>query len=347
MTIQEHELIIVGGGPAGLCAALYAGRSEMDAVLLEKAVPGGQLLLTEMVDDYPGVQEIGGMELAREMTEHAERFGVGPTRATVTDVRRDDRGRFVVETEEETTYRAPAVVFTAGGEPRRLGVPGEEEFLGKGVSYCAICDGAFFKGETIAVVGGGDSAVEEGEFLTRYAERVHVIHRRDNFSAQAVLQRRLLENPKTDVIWNTIVEEIRGDEEGVTSLALRRVRTAEDGSVVELDETDELDVTGVFIFVGFRPNVHILGEHVEHDDGGYLLTDRDMRTSVPGLFVAGDARSQLVRQITTAVGDATTAVFAAEKYLMDLHDEEGDAAAEEAPGPEPDLGELTRTKSHA
>ena len=257
MATREHELIIVGAGPAGLCAALYAGRSEMDAVLLEKGMPGGQLLLTDLVDDYPGMEEEGGMEMARKFADHAERFGVGPTRATVISVRRDDEGRFLVETEEGDTYRAPAVIFTAGGEPRRLGVPGEEAYQGKGVSYCAICDGAFFKGETIAVVGGGDSAVEEGEFLTRYAEKVHVIHRRSEFSAQAVLQRRLFENDGIEVVWNTVVEEIEGDEEGVTSLRLRKVRTTEDGGVEKLDETGSLDVSGVFIFIGFTPNLII------------------------------------------------------------------------------------------
>jgi thioredoxin reductase (NADPH) len=329
MAIQEHELIIVGAGPAGLCAALYAGRSEMDAVLLERGMPGGQLLLTEIVDDYPGMQEWTGMDMAREMAEHAERFGVGVTRAEVTSLRRDEEGRFVAETDGETTYRAPAVIFTAGGEPSRLDVPGEEEYQGKGVSYCAICDGAFFKGETIAVVGGGDSAVEEGEFLTRYADRVHVVHRRDAFTAQAVLRNRLFrkaEEGDVEIHWNRVVEEIRGDEDGVSSLALRKVRTTEDYGIEELDETEELEVTGVFVFVGFHPNTDILEEHLEHDDGGYIVTDRDMRTSVPGLFVAGDVRSQLVRQITTAVGDATTAVFAAEKYLAELHEREGEEA---------------------
>ncbi|HKK07961.1 MAG TPA: thioredoxin-disulfide reductase [Gemmatimonadota bacterium] len=333
-TIEDHELIIVGAGPAGLCAALYAGRSELDAVLLERGAPGGQLLLTELVDDYPGLEEVGGMELARLMAEHAEKFGVEASYADVESLERDGRGRFLVKAAGGATYRAPAVVLTAGGTPRRLGTPGEEAFRGKGVSYCAICDGAFFKGETIAVVGGGDSAVEEGEFLTRYAEKVHVIHRRDAFRAQAVLQERLLRNPKAEVIWNTVVEEIRGDDSGVTSLALRDVETG---------ETSELPVTGVFIFIGFEPNTGLLAEHVEHDAGGYLLTDRDMRTSIPGLFAAGDVRSQLVRQITTAVGDATTAVFAAEKYLVDLAEKSGsgdggasdgrDAEAEEAAAP--------------
>lgn len=316
MEIRDHELIIVGAGPAGLCAALYAGRSEMDALLLEAGAPGGQLLLTELVDDYPGLEEVGGHELAEMMEKHAAKFGVEPTRGHVTSVSRDEAGRFLVEVEGGRRYRAPALVFTAGGTPKRLGVPGEAEFLGRGVSYCAICDGAFFKDEEIAVIGGGDSAVEEGEFLTRYASKVTVIHRRDEFRAQAVLRERLLRNPKAEVIWDTVVEEILGGPTGVTGLRLKNVKTG---------ETSELSVTGVFIFIGFTPNVGVLDEHVEHDAGGYLITDRDMRTSIPGLFVAGDVRSQLVRQITTAVGDATTAVFAAEKYLQELEEKETDA----------------------
>lgn len=315
MEIQDHELIIVGAGPAGLCAAMYAGRSEMDAVLLEQGLPGGQLLLTELVDDYPGLEEVGGMELAQRMADHARKFGVDSTQARVERMERDERGRFLVRTDGGDVYRAPAVVYTAGGTPKRLGVQGEAEYMGRGVSYCAICDGAFFKDEHIAVIGGGDSAVEEGEFLTRYGSKVTVIHRRDEFRAQAILQNRLLRNPKAEVLWNTVVEEILGGPSGVTGLALRNVKT---------EETSELPVTGVFIFIGFKPNVDILGEHVEHDGGGYLLTDRDMRTSIPGLFVAGDVRSQLVRQITTAVGDATTAVFAAEKYLQEIGEKEGE-----------------------
>ncbi len=309
MEIQEHELIIVGAGPAGLAAALYAGRSEMDAVLLEAGLPGGQLLLTELVDDYPGLEEVGGAELAQQMADHAAKFGVEATRGNVQRIRRDDEGRFLVEVEGDRRYRAPAVIFTAGGTPRRLGVPGEAEFLGRGVSYCAICDGAFFKGEEIAVIGGGDSAVEEADFLTRYGSKVTVIHRRDEFRAQAVLQSRLERNPKAEILWDTVVEEIVGGPTGVTGLRLKNVETG---------DVSELSATGVFIFIGFKPNVEVLGEHVAHDPAGYLETDRDMRSSIPGLFVAGDVRSQLVRQITTAVGDATTAVFAAEKYLQEL-----------------------------
>lgn len=322
MEVSNHEMIIIGAGPAGLCAALYAGRSELDVVLLELGLPGGQLLLTDLVDDYPGLEEVGGMELAQKMADHAKKFGVEATRGRVERVSRGDDGFFLVDVEGGRRYRAPTVIFTAGGTPRPLGVPGESEYLGRGVSYCAICDGAFFKGEEIAVIGGGDAAVEEGEFLTRYASKVTVIHRRDELRAQAVLQNRLLNNAKVEMRWDTVVEEILGDAGGVTGLRLRDVRTG---------EISELSVTGVFIFIGFTPNVGSLAEHVDHDPSGYIVTDRDMRASIPGLFVAGDVRSQLVRQITTAVGDATTAVFAAEKYLQELEDAHVERAVEEEP----------------
>ena len=312
MEIRDHELIIVGAGPAGLCAALYAGRSEMDAVMLEAGLPGGQLLLTELVDDYPGVEEVGGQELADQMAGHAAKFGVEVERAHIEVLRRDEEGQFLAVAEGGKTYRAPAVIFTAGGTPRPLNVPGEAQFMGKGVSYCAICDGAFFRGEDIVVVGGGDAAVEEGEFLTRYGRSVTLIHRRDELRAAALLQRRFREHDKTRIVWNSVVTEITGDERGATGVVVKDVNTGDES---------EIAATGVFIFIGFTPNTGIIEEHVDHDGAGYLSTDRDMRTSVPGLFAAGDARSQLVRQITTAVGDATTAVFAAEKYLLNLREQ--------------------------
>ncbi len=323
LNVIDHELVVVGAGPAGLCAGLYAGRSEMDVVVLEAGLPGGQLLLTELVDDYPGLEDVGGMELAQKMADHAAKFGAGVTRGHVQRVARDGAGRFLVEVEGGKIYRAPAVVFTAGGTPKRLGVPGEIEYAGKGVTYCAICDGAFFKGEDIAVIGGGDAALEEGEFLTRYGRSVTLIHRRDALRGQAVLQRRFREHEKTDIIWDTVVEEIIGDGNGVTGLRLKNAKTG---------ERWERQVAGVFIFIGFNPNVALLPtEHIEHDEAGYVVTDRDMRTSVPGLFAAGDVRSQLVRQITTAVGDATTAVFAAEKYLQER--KERDSVARGPDGP--------------
>ena len=318
MDEKEYELIIVGGGPAGLTAGLYAGRTELRAVLLERGMPGGQLLNTELIDDYPGLENVGGMELAERMTNHARKFGLDIATETVTRIEKLEDGDFRVNTEGGNAYRAPAVILTAGGTPNKLQVAGEEEFAGKGVSYCAICDGAFFKGETIAVVGGGDAATEEGDFLTRYAEKVYMIHRRDAFRAQKVLQDRVFANPKIEVVWNTVVEEILGDAMGVKGLRLRNVTTGEE---------NVLDVTGVFIFIGFRPNTTLVAGHVDHDPAGYLLTDRDMRTSVPGLFVAGDVRSQLTRQITTAVGDATTATLAAERYIKETRERREAGAA--------------------
>lgn len=313
--VREYELIIVGAGPAGLTAGLYARRTELDSVLLERGVPGGQLLNTELIDDYPGMENVGGMELAELMTKHAEKFGLEIETETVTRISRRDDGLFQVDTESGTVYRAPTVVLTAGGTPNKLEIPGEEEYAGKGVSYCAICDGAFFKGETIAVVGGGDAATEESDFLTRYAEKVYLIHRRDELRAQKILQERVFGNPKIEIIWDTVVEEILGDEEGVKRLRLRNVETGEERF---------LDVTGIFIFIGFTPNTNLVEDHVDHDPAGYIVTDRDMRSSLPGLFVAGDVRSQLTRQITTAVGDATTAVIAAEKYLKEREEEENE-----------------------
>lgn len=302
------DLVIVGGGPAGLCAAMYAGRGMLHAVLLERGVPGGELLNTELIEDYPGFESILGRELAERMAQHALKFGADIRQENVDAIRRHTDGGFEVTTSLGAVYRAPAVLLTAGGTPNKLGVPGEAEYAGRGVSYCAVCDGAFFKGETIAVVGGGDAAVEEAEYLTRYAEKVYVIHRRDAFRASKILQDRLFENPRIEVIWNRRVKEITGGPGGVASLALEDTVNGEASS---------LPVTGVFIFIGFTPNTGIVKEHVTHDPAGYLITDERMMTSIPGLFAAGDLRVQLTRQITTAVGDATTAAIAVEKYLAE------------------------------
>jgi thioredoxin reductase (NADPH) len=229
-------------------------------------------------------------------------------------VRKRSDGQFDTESSDGDNYRSPAVIITAGGTPVKLGIPGELEYAGKGVSYCAICDGAFFKKQTIAVVGGGDAATEEADFLTRYADKVYLIHRRDTLRSSKILQKRLFENPKIEVIWDTVVDEILGDDQGlVRTLKLRNVRTG---------AARDLAATGIFIFVGFRPNTGILVDHVRHDEMGYLLTDSNMETSIPGLFAAGDVRSQLTRQVTTAVGDATTAAIAVEKYLKALADGE-------------------------
>jgi thioredoxin reductase (NADPH) len=308
MTSSDLDLIIVGGGPAGLCAAMYAGRGMLKAVLLERGIPGGELLNTEKVEDYPGFSTILGPELAVRMTEHAQAFGADIRMENVEGIYRLSDGTFRVTTSSGAEFLAPTVILTAGGTPTKLGVPGELEFAGKGVSYCAVCDGAFFKGETIAVVGGGDAAVEEADYLTRYAAKVYIIHRRDEFRASKLIQERALANPKIEPIWNTRVLEMRGDARGLKELELESTLTS---------KRFVLSATGCFVFIGFKPNTGLVMDHAEHDVNGYLRTDDRMMTSIPGLFAAGDLRAQLTRQVTTAVGDATTAAIAVEKYLTE------------------------------
>jgi thioredoxin reductase (NADPH) len=311
----EHEVVIIGAGPAGMCAAMYAGRAMLNAVILERGFPGGELLNTELIEDYPGFETVLGAELAQKFHDHAAKFGaLFKMGVTVTTLRKRDDGMFESITDDGDVYLSPTAIITAGGTPVKLGVPGELEYAGKGVSYCAICDGAFFRNHTIAVVGGGDAAVEESDFLTRYANKVYLIHRRDELRASKILQRRVFENPKIEIIWDTVVEKVEADGQGlVNNLKLRNVNTG----VVR-----NLPSTGMFVFIGFRPNTGIIEGHVDHDDMGYLRTDANMQTSIPGLFAAGDVRAQLTRQITTAVGDATTAAIAAEKYLKGIRDGE-------------------------
>jgi thioredoxin reductase (NADPH) len=308
MTRSELDLVIVGGGPAGLCAAMYAGRGLLRSVLVERGVPGGELLNTEWIDDYPGFEHVLGRQLADLMTAHAVKFGADIRQDTVESIVRRDNGIFEVATALGHVYEAPAVILTAGGTPTKLEVPGELEYAGRGVSYCAVCDGAFFKGETLAVIGGGDAAVEEADYLTRYGQKVYVVHRRGEFRASKILQERLFANPKIEVIWNKRVLEFLGTPTGLKTVELEDTVTGERSS---------LPATGAFVFIGFRPNTNLVKQHVVHDPSGYLISDDRMMTSVPGLFAAGDVRSQLTRQITTAVGDATTAAIAVEKYLKD------------------------------
>jgi thioredoxin reductase (NADPH) len=301
---QQYDVIIVGAGPAGLAAGLYAGRMELKAIALDRGAPGGQLLNTLDIEDYPGFDHITGQELSEKMEAHARKFGLTIEYDDVQEIYKD--GDQVVVQGQLNTYTAPAVIVTAGGQPRKLDIPGEEEFAGRGVSYCAICDGAFFKDQVVAVVGGGDSAVEEGTFLTRYASKVYIIHRRDQFRAQAVVVNAAKANPKVEFILDTVVEEIVGEGPRVKKLKLRNVKT---------DEQSELEVGAVFPFVGFLPNTNIFREHVDHDELGYLYTDTSMATNVKGIYAAGDVRHQLTKQITTAVGDGTTAAVAVTKLL--------------------------------
>jgi thioredoxin reductase (NADPH) len=307
---DRYEIIIIGAGPAGQTAALYAGRSRIPTLVLERGIPGGELWNTAEVEDYPGFEHIMGPELADRFQRHAEKFGAifETTEAQSISLDGDDR---VVTTSDGREFRAPAVIVAAGGEPRKLGVPGENELAGKGVSYCAVCDGAFFEGEDIAVVGGGDSAVEEGTFLTRYGRKVYVIHRRDGYRAQPILIEQMRASGKVEEVLNTVVEEIHGDNGRVSHLALRNL---------DSDDRSELRVSAVFPFVGFIPHSDIFDDEIaariELDASGHIVTNDRMETAVPGIYAAGDVRSQYVRQVTNAVGDATTAALAAHAYVQ-------------------------------
>lgn len=306
--MSEYDVIIVGGGPAGLAAALYTARMDLKTVVLDRGPLGGQLLNTELVEDYPGFESVLGSELALKMGEHARKFGVEVRDFEPVQEIDVDGPAKVVQLESGEELRAPALIMAAGGLPRYLEIPGEKEFWGRGVSYCAVCDGAFFKGQELAVVGGGDAAVEEGDFLTRYASKVYVIHRRNELRAQPILVDRAKSNPKIEFILDARVKEIGGNEK------VHVIRYEQGG------EDRELKVGGVFIFVGFVPNSKLLKVHVDHDAAGYILTDRNMQTSVEGIWAVGDVRAQLTKQIATAVGDGTTAAVSASMYITALKD---------------------------
>src|ERR1044072_6248638 len=249
-----YDVIIVGAGPAGLCAALYAGRGMLKAVTIERGAPGGELLNTDLIEDYIGFESIKGWELAQKMSEHAKKFGAHIVTDTVDRIRKNADGWFDVETARGDTYRSQAVILTAGGTPVKLGVPGEKEYAGKGVSYCAVCDGAFFKGVVLAVIGGGDAAVEEADYLTRYASKVYVVHRREQLRASKILQQRAMANPKIEFVWNSKVVEIVGDGTCTDRLDLEDTVTG---------ARRQLKVGGVFIFVGFKPNSGLVEGHFD------------------------------------------------------------------------------------
>lgn len=298
---KQYDIVVIGGGPGGLTAGMYGARANMKTVVVERFQPGGQIANTEEVEDYPGFEHISGAELAMKMADHARKFGLEIVSDEVIEVRSEGELRKVAVGAGGTNYVGKAIVVCTGGSPVLLNVPGEKEFTGKGVSYCAICDGAFFRGQVIAVVGGGDAAVEEAMFLTKFGSKVIVIHRRDQLRAQKIIQQRAFANPKMEFIWDSVVEEVVGDAK-VRSLKLKNVKT---GAV------SNLEVGAVFVFIGFHPNTKMLPKGIAMTDRGYIITDYKMETSLPGIFACGDVRDQLVRQITNAVGDGTTAAMAA------------------------------------
>jgi thioredoxin reductase (NADPH) len=302
------DVVIIGGGPAGLTAGLYTSRARLETLLVERMIPGGQVMTTTKVENYPGFPGgIDGPDLMMRFQEHCQEFGLRIETGEVEGL--EDQGEYKVLTIDGKPVKARAVIIATGAEPRKLGVTGEAEFTGRGVSYCATCDGAFFRDATVAIVGGGDTAAEEALFLTRFAKKVYLIHRRDELRATAILQDRVLNNEKIETVWNAEVTEVKGDNSGMKSVQLKDRVSGEERS---------LDLEGLFIAIGVTPKAQFLAELLKLDSEGYIQTDTECRTSIPGVFAAGDVRKKILKQIATAVGDGAIAAIMVEKYLDDL-----------------------------
>jgi len=302
---EDYDIVIVGGGPAGLAAGLYAARARRRTVLLERGVLGGQISLSERVENYPGVEAIGGFDLAQTMLRQAESCGLETHYKAVLGLERLDALWRV--TTSDGDYRAKAVIITSGADYNRLDVPGEERLTGRGVSYCATCDAPFFAGQEVAVVGGGDSALDEGMFAARHVAKVYLVHRRDELRASRILRERVFADPKFEFVWNTVITEVLGEEQ-VVGVRLLHLPTKEERV---------LPVAGVFVFIGHHPNTTYLRNLVSMDEGGHIVVNEWMETDAPGLFAAGDARQNSARQVVTATGDGATAAVAAERYISD------------------------------
>lgn len=300
-----YDLIIIGSGPAGLAAAIYAQRAELTNIVIEKTgFSGGQIINTYEVDNYPGTPGISGFDLSTKFREHCDRLNTTFITGEVVEFKLEDDIKLVT-LDDGTQYRAKTVIIASGGLPRHLNVPGEDKFSGLGLSYCATCDGAFFKNKTVAVVGGGDVAVEDAIFLSRISDKVYVIHRRDEFRAIKSSVNKLLANDNVTVLWDSVVESINGTET-VESLDIRNLKTG---------DSSKLEVAGVFIAVGYIPNSQIYKDIVATDDNGYIIAGENTETNVPGIFAAGDIRTKDLRQIITAASDGANAITAVERYL--------------------------------
>lgn len=308
--MQSYDVIIIGAGPAGLTSALYSARSKLDTLYIEGLGIGGQVATTEEVENYPGFsQGINGFELSTQMEEQAQRFGAKNLIAKVHSLEAMDKYHIVNTT--KGTFASKTIIIATGATPRYLNCPGENTFRSRGVSYCATCDGAFFEGANIVVVGGGNAAVEEACYLTRFADKVTIIHRRNALRATKLIQERALANPKIELIWNTVIEEILG-EETVKKVILKNLQT---------EQRIELPIDGVFIYVGNEPNTHFVKNFIELTEEGYIKTDDFMRTNIPGVYAVGDVRQKLLRQVVTAVSDGAIAAYHAEKYIEEYFPE--------------------------
>ena len=301
---MKYDCIIIGAGPAGMTAALYAARANLKTLLLERGIPGGQMNNTAEVENYPGFDSILGPDLALKMYDGINQFGVEHGYGNVVEVKDHQDYKEVIT--DDASYEAKVVIIATGCEHRNLEVPGEAEYSGRGVSYCAVCDGAFFRSKKLIVVGGGDSAVEEAIYLTQFADEVKIVHRRDTLRAQKIIQDRAFANEKISFIWDSVVEEIKGDDQKVTAVKIKNVKTG---------ETYEEAADGVFIYVGLVPLTQAFTSLGITDDAGWILTDERMQTKIPGILACGDARQKHLRQITTAVGDGGIAGQQAYQYI--------------------------------
>ena len=308
--MKKYDLVIIGAGPAGLAAGLYAGRARLNTLIIEKQKNGGQIVITSEIENYPGcLDEETGPSLIDRMVKQTEKFGVDHVFDTVTDVELEGEEKVIKCLNGE--YNAKAVIIAAGAHPVPIGCPGERELSGKGVSYCATCDAAFFEDFEVYVVGGGDSAVEEAMYLTKFARKVTIIHRRDELRAAKSIQEKAFANPKMNFMWDSVVEEIKGDGL-VESMIVKKVKT---GELTEI-KADEADGTfGIFVFIGFKPNSDLFDGKVQMDERKYIITDDDMKTDIPGVFAAGDIRKKSLRQVVTAAADGAIAAVQAGKYI--------------------------------
>ncbi|OFI49426.1 thioredoxin-disulfide reductase [Floricoccus tropicus] len=302
-----YDTIILGAGPAGMTAALYAARSDLKVLLLEQGAPGGQMNNTAEIENYPGYETIMGPDLSMKMYEPLEGLGVENAYGIVQRV--EDHGDVKKVITEDEEFETKTVIIATGANHRHLGVPGEEEYGARGVSYCAVCDGAFFRNKDIMVVGGGDSAIEEAIFLTRFGSSVTIVHRRDELRAQKIIQDRAFANEKISFIWDSVVEEILGDEQKITGVKLKNLKT---------DEVSEKEVGGLFIYVGLDPMTETVKDLGITDEAGWVITDEKMRTTIPGIFAIGDVRAKDLRQVTTAVGDGAVAGQQAYQFISEL-----------------------------
>lgn len=312
MTTQvDYDVIIVGAGPAGMTAAVYASRANLSTVMIERGMPGGQMANTEDVENFPGFDLITGPDLSTKMFTHAQKFGAKYEYGDIKEI--EDKDSYKVVNMGDKTLTARAIIIATGAEYKKIGVPGEQELGGRGVSYCAVCDGAFFKGKNLYVIGGGDSAVEEGIFLTKFADKVTIVHRRDELRAQKIIQDRAFKNEKIDFIWNTTLKTINEKDGKVGSVTLV---STEDGS------ESEHQADGVFIYIGMKPLTKPFESLGILNENGYIETNDEMETKVPGVYAAGDVREKTLRQIVTATGDGSIAAQNAQAYIESLEDEE-------------------------